>query len=85
VEGIILAQHKPARLVVSVTLLQRSVAVEIDESWARPIDRAPGLRPAIDPQRMLVAGRHGDEAARAKAERQAASRGRHRSPFGDAV
>jgi transcription antitermination factor NusG len=32
-EGVLLAQKKPFRLVVSVTLLQRSVAVEIDEAW----------------------------------------------------
>lgn len=37
VEGILLAQARPARLVVSVTLLQRSVSVEIDETLARPI------------------------------------------------
>ena len=36
VEGILLAT-KPQRLVVSVTILQRSVAVEIEETWARPI------------------------------------------------
>jgi len=36
VEGILLAT-KPQRLVVSVTILQRSVAVEIDEAWARPL------------------------------------------------
>jgi transcription antitermination factor NusG len=35
-EGILLAL-KPQRLVVSVTILQRSVAVEIEETWARPI------------------------------------------------
>ncbi len=35
-EGILLALKKPFRLVVSVTLLQRSVAVEIDETWASP-------------------------------------------------
>jgi transcription antitermination factor NusG len=37
VEGILLALKKPNRLVVSVTLLQRSVAVEIDEDWAKPV------------------------------------------------
>jgi transcription antitermination factor NusG len=39
VEGILLAT-KPQRLVVSVTILQRSVSLEVDETWARPI---PGL------------------------------------------
>jgi transcription antitermination factor NusG len=36
-EGIITKANKVNRLVVSVTLLQRSVAVEIDGDWARPI------------------------------------------------
>jgi transcription antitermination factor NusG len=36
-EGILLAANKPQRLVVSVTLLSRSVAVEIDEDWAEPV------------------------------------------------
>jgi transcription antitermination factor NusG len=35
-EGILLAAKKPHRLVVSITLLSRSVAVEIDEDWAEP-------------------------------------------------
>src|ERR1700741_2794746 len=38
-EGILLSFKGSHRLVLSVTLLQRSVAVEIDESWARPISR----------------------------------------------
>ena len=37
VEGILVALKKPQRLVVSVTILQRSVAVEIDEDWACPV------------------------------------------------
>jgi transcription antitermination factor NusG len=36
-EGIISEADKMYRLVVSVTLLQRSVAVEIDREWARPV------------------------------------------------
>jgi len=36
VEGILLDSKKRDRLVVSVTLLQRSVAVEIDGDWAVP-------------------------------------------------
>lgn len=36
-EGIITSTEKSFRLVVSVSLLQRSVAVEIDRDWARPI------------------------------------------------
>ncbi len=34
-EGIVIGNKKPCRLVVSVTLLQRSVAVEVDERWVR--------------------------------------------------
>lgn len=37
VEGIVTNTDKAYRLVVSVSLLQRSVAVEIDREWARPI------------------------------------------------
>lgn len=37
VEGILIGLKGPHRLVVSVTLLQRSVAVEIDEHWATPL------------------------------------------------
>ena len=44
VEGILLAVKKPYRLIVSVTLLQRSVAVELDQDWATPV--APLSRPA---------------------------------------
>jgi transcription antitermination factor NusG len=35
-EGIVVALKRNYRLVVSVTLLQRSVAVEIDRAWTRP-------------------------------------------------
>ncbi len=37
VEGIIVTLKNQYRLVVSVSLLQRSVAVEIDRDWVRPI------------------------------------------------
>lgn len=37
VEGIVTNTDKVYRLIVSVHLLQRSVAVEIDREWARPI------------------------------------------------
>ena len=43
VEGIITNTDKVYRLVVTVSLLQRSVAVEIDREWARPI--ADGMGP----------------------------------------
>ena len=37
-EGILLVK-KPFRLVVSITMLQRSVAVEVDEDWIVPISQ----------------------------------------------
>src|ERR1019366_6505950 len=43
-EGIITNTDKVYRLVVSVSLLQRAVAVEIDRDWARPIAPAMGPR-----------------------------------------
>lgn len=39
-EGTIVNDDKTCRLVVTVTLLQRSVAVDIDRHWARPISSA---------------------------------------------
>jgi transcription antitermination factor NusG len=36
-EGILLDVKKSWRLVVSVDLLQRSVAVEVDRTWVRPV------------------------------------------------
>ena len=43
-EGIITNTDKVYRLIVSVSLLQRSVAVEIDREWARPIPDHMGPR-----------------------------------------
>jgi transcription antitermination factor NusG len=45
-EGIVVKVRNSWRLVISVTLLQRSIAVEIDRDWARPVssvalNRAP--------------------------------------------
>lgn len=36
-EGVVVNDEKMYRLVVTVSLLQRSVAVEIDRAWARPV------------------------------------------------
>jgi len=36
-EGVIVRIRNSWRLVISVTLLQRSIAVEIDRDWARPV------------------------------------------------
>jgi transcription antitermination factor NusG len=44
VEGIIVNTDKVYRLVVSVSLLQRSVACEIEREWARPIPDGAGPR-----------------------------------------
>jgi len=44
-EGIIEDTKKRDRLIVSVSLLQRSVAVEIDSAWVSPI-QAPANRVA---------------------------------------
>lgn len=41
-EGILLELKNSCRIVVSVNLLQRSVAVEVDHNWVRPIGPAPG-------------------------------------------
>ena len=43
VEGILIALKGSNRLVVSVSLLQRSVSVEIDESWVVPTSPMPLL------------------------------------------
>lgn len=45
-EGILMSFKGSARLVVSVSLLQRSVVVEIDESWAVPVDPFRQIRVA---------------------------------------
>ena len=44
VEGIVTNTDKVYRLIVSVSLLQRSVAVEIDREWAHPISDHMGSR-----------------------------------------
>lgn len=39
VEGVLVEVRKKQRVVVSVSLLKRSVAVEIERHWAKPLDR----------------------------------------------
>lgn len=39
VEGVLVELKKGSRLVVSVSLLNRAVAVEVDAEWARPVAR----------------------------------------------
>jgi len=41
VEGVVVAVKSGFRLVASVTLLQRSVSVEIDREWASPLAQRP--------------------------------------------
>jgi transcription antitermination factor NusG len=48
VEGIVLETDKKYRLVVSVSMLQRAVAVEIEREWVRPlaeVGRSSGVLP----------------------------------------
>jgi transcription antitermination factor NusG len=45
--GVILSHKQEARFVVSVTLLQRSVAVEVDRSWVGPVRATPERRVAV--------------------------------------
>jgi transcription antitermination factor NusG len=53
-EGLLL-QHKGCdRVVLSVTLLQRSVAAEIDSACVIPIASHPGIHPAIASSRPLA-------------------------------
>jgi transcription antitermination factor NusG len=54
-EGILIEVRKQHRIVVSVTLLQRSMAIEIERQWIRPLDVArPGRR--ISAQSALAVG-----------------------------
>jgi transcription antitermination factor NusG len=52
-EGILIEARKQHRIVVSVRLLQRSVAVEIDRDWARPL-AANRLQPALQSRMQLA-------------------------------
>ena len=45
-EGILQTEKGKFRLVVSVTLLQRSVSAEIDRSWVRPLNDPPSKTPS---------------------------------------
>ena len=40
VEGLLIEVRKKQRIVVSVSLLKRSIAVEIERYWVRPLDRS---------------------------------------------
>jgi transcription antitermination factor NusG len=47
VEGIVLDTDKKCRLIVSVSMLQRSVAVEIEREWVRPLAQAERVSDAV--------------------------------------
>ena len=49
-EGIIVNTDKVYRLVVSVSLLQRSVAVEVNREWVRPVPESMGPGAATLPE-----------------------------------
>ena len=46
-EGIFIAEKKTSRIVVSVDLLKRSLAVEIDRDWVRPLTKSKRPTPAL--------------------------------------
>lgn len=48
VEGIFVEHKKQCRLIVSVELLQRSIAVEVDASWVSPLAGTVPRRPDRD-------------------------------------
>lgn len=54
VEGILKEIKRVFRLVVSVHLLQRSVSVEIDRSWVRPVGSPRPERSAQKPSGLIV-------------------------------
>lgn len=58
-EGMITNTDKVYRLIVSVNLLQRSVAVEIDRQWARPIAKGMGTRAVTPSERTRSLARAG--------------------------
>jgi transcription antitermination factor NusG len=53
VEGVTLDIKKKHHLVVSVPLLQRSVAVEIDREWVRPVPATMTARDTVSSGRLL--------------------------------
>jgi len=58
IEGILVEVRKEQRLAVSLTLLKRSMAVEIDRHWVRPIDQngreqSISFQPILAPQGTL--------------------------------
>jgi transcription antitermination factor NusG len=54
VEGILVRVKGRERLILSVTLLQRSVAVEIDEHWVQPLSPGPRAPSQDLPSQLAV-------------------------------
>jgi transcription antitermination factor NusG len=53
VEGVLLGVKGSSKLIISVTLLQRSVAVEIDEAWVASVNRYSGpVNLPVKPRRV---------------------------------
>ena len=52
-EGFLVQVRKQQRVVVSVSLLKRSIAVEIDRNWVRPLD-ARGREVSVQLQPALA-------------------------------
>jgi transcription antitermination factor NusG len=48
-EGVFVEAKKHHRLVVSVTLLRRAVAVEVDSAWVSPVERVRWRAPSAGP------------------------------------
>jgi transcription antitermination factor NusG len=56
IEGLITRADKGFRLVVSVTLLQRSLSIEIDRDWVRPISATASGSSVSHPPALVTAG-----------------------------
>jgi transcription antitermination factor NusG len=52
IEGILLGFRGNQRLVLSITLLQRSVAVQVDEAWVQPMLQRQACRGPLTTQRV---------------------------------
>lgn len=55
VEGILQEVKKTYRLVVSITLLQRSVSAEIDRAWIRPVSAARRIQNPLSSSEIVPA------------------------------
>jgi transcription antitermination factor NusG len=65
-EGLVLMAKNTYRLVISVNMLQRSVAVEIDRECLKPIDRSPASTAKNAKETILVTTTNPEELIRAR-------------------